>query len=644
MKNQIVAGAGLMACVLAWAAKDPVIMTVNGIDVPKSEFEYLYHKNSQQQLSAQPLDEYVEMFKLYKLKVADARAAGIDTTKSFLNDMSQYKADLSAPYLADSTYLETFVDEAFQHSGEEVEYRHIMLGKTRNYRESEAKRVRMDSIRAAILAGEADFDAMAMTYSDDQNSGRRGGVLGFVTSGKLPYALEKASWSLPEGQISDVIESTAGFHIVQGGKRRPARGTVLTEHIMLMVPPGSDAATEENIKVRIDSIYNVVTADPGVFEKLAMEISDDKGSGRNGGRLPWFGAGDMVPEFDAAAFALADGQISQPVRSQYGWHVIKRLESRGVPSKEELKPMVLSRLNNAQDDRYRLVRDQQTARLAKKHKATVNRQLIDAMKKDMSVAGIDSAFYAKYNEAPNSEMPIFTIDGKKVRLGNMFDFMRGYRQPDPELAVVVIDNAVDNYYNRCLKDAESDWLEANVEEYRNLLNEYREGSLLYEISVRNVWDKASKDKEGLENYFQTHRDNYKWKEPHVKGYLVQTVNDTVADKIRTRMSQLGNDTIVRTIIKEFPSQVKIEKLLVTKGTNPMVDNIVFGGDKVKPQNAAFNTYFMYDWRVIDAPEEVADVRGSVTSDYQNELEQAWIEELKSKYPVKINEKVLKKVK
>lgn len=643
MKNKILVGAGLSACALAWAAKDPVVMTVNGVDVPKSEFEYLYHKNSQQQLSPQPIDEYVEMFKLYKLKVADARAAGVDTTKSFLNDMRQYRVDLAAPYLADSVYLNSFVDETFRRSGEECELRHIMMGKTRTHADNLVKYARLDSIRNVLLAG-GEFDVLAINYSDDKSAVRNGGNLGFNTVGHFPYDVETAAWTLKEGEISEIIESPVGYHIVQGGKHRPARGQVLTEHIMRMIPPGSDAKTEAEARAFIDSVYNVAVASPDNFEKLAAAHSDDKASARNGGRLPWFGAGEMVAEFDSAAFALADGQISRPVRSQFGWHIIKRLESRGVASKEEIKPTVLARMANPQDDRFKLVRAQQTERLARKHKASVSSSMVDQMKKDAGFGGIDSTFYAKYKAAPLSRQTLLTIDGKSRPVESLMDFMKGYQQKDPQLSVMVLQNAIDNYYNNELKDAEMTWLEANEADYRNLLNEYREGSLLYEISVRNVWDRAAKDTEGLERYFSQHRDNYKWSEPHVKGLLVQTVNDTVAERIRTRMTELGGDTIVRTIIKEFPSQVKIEKVLVTKGTNPMVDNIVFGAEPVQPQNANFKTYFLYDFKVIDAPEEVSDVRGLVTSDYQNELEEAWIAELKSKYPVKVNEKVLKKIK
>ncbi len=200
------------------------------------------------------------------------------------------------------------------------------------------------------------------------------------------------------------------------------------------------------------------------------------------------------------------------------------------------------------------------------------------------------------------------------------------------------------YYNNLLVEAEEASLEQTEPDYRNLLKEYVDGSLLYEVSVRKVWDKAAKDTEGLEKYFEANRANYKWTEPHVKGYLVQTTNDSVASLIRERAAALAPDTLVQTLRKEFKGSIGIDRVLVSKGTNAMVDNIMFGGPEVQPSNSKYQVYFMIDPRVLTEPEEAADVKGLVTSDYQNEFQTAWENELRRKYPVKVNEKVLRQVK
>lgn len=576
-RTHIAALAIISATAFLAAAKDEVIMTVNGVDVPRSEFEYLYHKNQQQQVDPQSLEEYAEMFKVYKLKVADALSQKLDTMSSFRNEMNQYKSDLAAPYMTDSLFLNSLVKEAFDLSREEVEAFHIMLAKGATEQETEASRAKADSLRGVLLNG-GDFAELAAQYSVDRASSNVGGRMGYIVAGRFPYAFEKAAYTLAPGEISGIVESPQGFHILKGGKHRPARGTVLVEHIMKMVPPTATAEQQAAAKSAIDSIYNVVVANPEKFEDLARELSDDKGSGRQGGKLNWFGAGMMVEPFDSASFALQVNEISRPVKSQYGWHVIRKLDAKAPASLEEMKPGVLKRIANPQDERYALVEKNLIDKLRKKHK------------KDFKTADI--------NTISNEE----------------------------------------------LKNAEYDWLYANEPDYRNLMNEYREGSLLYEASLREVWDKAAKDEAGLTDYFNAHKADYKWTKPHVKGILVQASNDSVAGLVRTALREVSDDNGLKALRKQFVGKATIDRILMEQGQNAMVDNVMFGGEPVKPNNKKYTVYFIFEPKLLDAPESMSDVKSLVTSDYQNQLERDWVKSLKSRYPVKVNEKVLKKIK
>lgn len=639
MRSKAVLAAAIAAGAVAWAAKDPVIMTVNGVDVPKSEFEYLYNKNSQQQLSPQPLDEYVEMFKLYKLKVADARAEGIDTLSAFRKEMNQYRHDLAAPYMADSVYLNKLVKEAYDRSKEEVEARHIMLMKSRDYSENLSKRHLLDSLRTLLING-ADFEELARKYSQDRTALRNGGNLGYITVNHFPYNFEETVFTTPEGSISEIVESPVGYHLIKGGRRRPARGTVLTSHIMKMTGELSDAEA----KAAIDSIYNLVVKNPERFEELALRLSDDKNSARQGGLLPWFGAGEMVEEFDAAAFALQTGEISRPVKSPYGWHIIKKIDSRDIPSLEEIKKPLISRITNPQDERYALVRDNLTNRLAKRHKLKKDDKTLSLLTEKVKETGLDSAFYSYFASPGAGSAVMYKIDGKPYPVKDFIASMAELRQPDPIPAAKLLEGQLANYLHNSLVNAEEDRLLNEQPEYRNLLKEYEDGSLLYEVSKNKVWDKAAKDQEGLEKYFELHRGDYKWKEPKVKGYLVQVANDSIGHLVKERLPQLGGDSIVLTIRKEFGSQAHVEKVLVGEGTNAIVDYLMFGGKKVRPSVANFTDYFLYDSRLITEPEEVSDVKGLVTSDYQNAFQADWEEELLDKYPVVVYDKVLSKVK
>lgn len=644
MKNKIMVG-GLIAgaCALAYAAKDPVIMTVNGVDVPRSEFEYLYHKNSQQQLSPQTIGDYAEMFKLYKMKVAAALDAGIDTTAAFQKEMAQYRSELAAPYLADSLVLNGLVDEVMERSKNEAELIHIMIFKGRTPEDKLVARQRIDSVRGALLGG-ADFETLARNVSQDRSVVQNGGNLGFITANRIPYLVETTAFTLPEGEISEVVESPTAYHVLKGGRKRAGRGQVHVAHLMKMVPRDGGAAADAKAKAEIDSLYSLVVKNPAMFEELASKVSDDKGSARQGGQLPWFGTGEMVAEFDSVSFAIPDNSISLPVRSPYGWHIIKKYGHRVGPSRDELKPMLLSRFANPQDDRYKIVRDAQTERLAKKHKAKINQANLDKVYADAASAGIDSAFYERYDAAPLANLTLAVIGKKNVTAGEFAKSLRGAYQPNPAVATELLKEAFPAFYNSTLVEAEKDWLYANEADYRNLIKEYHDGSLLYEISVRKVWDKASKDKEGLEAYFNSHRQDYRWDAPRVKGLLIQAAGDSVANAVRERLTQLGGDTVITTLRKEFKGVASVERVLAPKGQNAMVDNLMFGGPKVEPSNSKYTEYFLYDARVLDEPEEVGDVRGMVTNDYQNMLESEWIEDLKNRYAVKVNEKELKKVK
>lgn len=638
MKTTLLLGAGVGLCAaMAWAAKDPVIMTVNGVDVPKSEFEYLYHKNSQQQISAQPIEEYLDMFINYRLKVADAQAAGLDTTAAFRQEMAQYRHDLAAPYLVDSVYLNQLVKEGYERSKEEVEVSHIMLFKQPSSAENALNKNKLDSLRNCILNGE-DFATLAGRYSQDRGTAGRGGSLGYISHGRYPYLFEVAAYNLQPGQVSEITESPMAYHIIKSTGRRNARGTVRAAHILLLDREGNDAAA----KARIDSIYEVLQADPDKFEKLATEFSQDPGSARQGGMLPWFGSGQMVQEFEDVAYDTPVGEISKPFRSAFGWHIIRKYDAKGVPSLEEIKDKELSRLQNPQDFSYMLIKRNQNEKLAKKHKAIVNDVTLDAIRAKVMTNGLDSTFYLADASLDRSEL--LKIGDKKYAAVDFITELGGAVQADKGNAVEYINNSFEGFLNRKLIEAEEDWLAVNNEDYRNLYNEYCNGSMLYEASVKNVWDKAAKDTEGLEAYFNTHREDYKWKEPRAKGILVQAKNDTVAAEISKRYLELPKDEALSTLRKEFKGEASFDRVLTPKGSNAMIDNLLFGGEEVKPSNSKYTLYFLLDGRVVSAPEEMADVKGQVTSDYQEALEEEWLNKLKTKYPVVVNRKVLKKVK
>lgn len=647
MNRKILLATAAAGCItLAFAAKkDPVVMTVGDIEVPLSEFEYLYNKNAQQQIGEQTIDEYAELFKLYKMKVADAIAEGIDTTKSFVKEFDGYRWELAQPYLTDSVYIKSLMAEAYDRAGQEVEAIHIMKFKQRDGAMNRSAKHEIDSIHDLLANKGADFGDLAKRFSEDRGSSSRGGYMGYITSMQFPYNFETAAYTTPEGKVSEVIESPQGYHILLGGKKRPARGTVLAEHILLLVPDTASASRRAELKSRIDSIYNVAVAG-GNFEDLARRFSQDPGSASKGGALPWFGPGQMVAEFDSTAFAMPVGEISKPFSTRFGWHIIKKLDAKGVAPYEEMKPRLLQAVTNGQDARSTMIYDHYMNALRKKYNFREYPEVDQLMLDYAAVNGVDSVFFEKFaNDPANASKIIMSFTDGDRTLGEFVKTITKYKNDtNPEAAVDFIVYRLKGWKNGQLYKYEDSQLESNYPEFRNLVNEYHDGMLLFEVSNRKVWEKAAQDTDGLKEFFEANRDDYSWTTPHVKGFLIQTASPELSDSIGKAISGMPTAEIVKFIRDNYADSARIDRVLTAKGENAMIDALVFGGEKTSPSNSKFTDYFLYDYKILEQPEEADDVRGQVTSDYQNQLEQEWTRQLREKYPVTVNEKVLKKIK
>ena len=635
------------ACIaVAFAGKnDPVVMTVGNIEVPRSEFEYLYKKNAQQQLGNQSVDEYAELFELYKMKVADALAEGLDTTSSFINEFKGYRAELAAPYLTDSAYIKQLMNEAYDRTAQEVQAIHIMKFKQRDPKTNEILRAQLDSIRDVIVNKGGDFAEMAVKYSEDLGSSQKGGDMGYITSMKFPYKFETVAYNLPEGEISEVIESPQGYHLLKGGKKRAARGKVLAEHILLRVPADASAAFEANIKARIDSLYNVAV-NGGDFEHLARTYSQDPGTASKGGLLPWFGTGQMVAEFDSAAFAINNGEVSLPFKTNFGYHIIKKLDSKGRDSFDELRPQLLQAVTRPGDLRASMITDRYIGGLQKKYNfrdfPEVESQLLDYTAEN----GVDSVFFVKFLETPQyANQTLISFDDINRSVGDFVNTIRKFNNSkNPAIALEFVKARLETWKNNELNLHEEATLDKKYPEFRNLVNEYHDGMLLFEVSNQKVWEKAALDADGLNKFFESNRNDYQWTTPHVKGFLIQTKSPEVSDSIKKALAGVSPEEIVKYVQSNFADDAKIERVLAKKGDNPMIDALVFGGESASPSNSKYSDYFLYNYQVLDQPEELNDVRGQVTSDYQNLLEQEWISQLRQKYPVKVNEKEFIKMK
>lgn len=616
--------------------EDPVLMEIGNDKIKLSEFEYLYHKNSQQQLEKETLDEYVKRFVVYKLKVADAKAAGIDTTSAFQKEFATYRNELAIPYLQDSTVIENLISETYDRMKTEVNVSHIMLPLVPEY-EMPQTMARADSIKQCILNGE-DFGELALKYSIDRSVVHNKGNLGYLTVGRVPYSFENAAYNTPVGEMT-AVRTAYGVHLIKVLDKRPAQGEVLVEHILKLYPRNANDSVKSAIAGVMDSIYTVVKSG-GNFEEVAKAESQDPGSAAQGGKLPWFGTGRMVPEFEAVSFALAKDSISEPFATQYGIHIVKKLDSRGVASFENAKPGILQMMQR--DERANMPREARIGQLKQELGLKENGQFYDLVSQEIDEYGKYDSILVR-NLQTKVDCEAFAFADKKISSQDVLKKLNPNLKIDKEGIMLYVKDVMQQVENSMIVDYEMDRLYDKYPDYRNLLNEYYDGMMLFEISNRNVWDKANRDTEGLEKFFESHKSNYTWTEPRFKGYVIYTTNDSLKNEIQKTIKEVGRDSLFQTLRKQFKRDIRIESLLVKKGENQVVDELYFAGPQATI-NGRLPIYFTFEGKIIEQPEVVADVRGQVASDYQNELESNWVAQLRNKYKVKINKKVLKKVK
>ncbi|WP_302590986.1 peptidylprolyl isomerase [uncultured Muribaculum sp.] len=617
---------------------DPVLLTVGKQPVTVSEFKYLYEKNRTQQPDSLSPQSYMDMFVNYKLKVADARANGIDTTEAFRKEFDKYKLDLFKPYLENREGLDSLIKDEYERMHYEVDANHIMIYKGRTSSQKAAALQFADSLRQAILNG-ADYAEVARKHSFDQNSAPNGGHLGYMSGGQVPYKFEEAAFSLPIGQISEVVETPFAYHIIRVDNRRPAKGQVLTRHI-LKLTQGKTPEEQAAAKNAIDSLYKLAIAPETSFEALAKAESDDPGSAQKGGMLPWFGAGMMVPEFENAAFSLNDSAISEPFQTSYGYHIVQRLGHREIAPYEEASKKIVMRISR--DDRRFIPRQKKFEQLRKQYGVDTYQTNIDGLKQAIDKATrLDTTLAAIFVKYPS---PFAKVGGNKViTSADVFANINLSAPVQADEAKALVDQTLSSLIDNELCNLEIDRLEASDPEFRNILREYHDGMMLFDISNRRVWEAASSDKEGLDKYFQENKSKYKFDQPRFKGVIVHALNDSLAKSAEayTKSHKIGLDSLGRTLREKIGKGLRVEKVLVKKGDNPRVDNTIWGVPYKSGAKSSWPNWFIFEGRIIDGPEEVADVRAQVITDYQQELERQWLQELKAKYPVKVNKRQLK---
>jgi peptidyl-prolyl cis-trans isomerase SurA len=421
-------------------------------------------------------------------------------------------------------------------------------------------------------------------------------------------------------------------------------GEVLVAHIMTFTSKdkGQDSINRK-AKTLIDSLYQRIKKGDD-FGVLASKYSMDKGSSVKNGELPWFGTGRMVPEFETAAFALKDkGDVSEPIQSAYGWHILKLIDKKGLAPYDEIKADLerkVKRDERANRGQQAFLAKSRLDNNYKENAASVQEFVKLLTKRTLS----DSTFNA---EVAKLDKPLFSFAGKNYTQADFAKFLKKNSATDKSIASEIIKDKLDACADAELLAYEDSQLEKKYDDFRNLMQEYHDGILLFEVSNREVWDKASKDTKGLDKYFKAHKDVYKWEKPHFKGRVILCKDKETLEAAKNIVKKSAQDSIdkyLRVRLNDSIQHVKVEKGLWVQGDNKVVDNQIFkSSDKFEPAKD-YPYSFVVGKMLQNKPEDYTDVRGLVTADYQEFLEKEWIKALRAKYPVKVDDAILKTVK
>lgn len=631
----LIAGLAFSTCVFS-QHNDPILMKINNKEVTRSEFEYIYNKNnSNNGLDKKTLDEYINLFVNFKLKVAAAEAEGVDTTKVFLDEFLGYRQQLAKTYLTDESVDEANARIIYERLKENVEASHILVRCKPDATPSDSLDAyhKIERARQRILNGES-FEKVAREMSEDPSVKQNGGNLGYFTALQMVYPFEDTAYSLKKGEVSKPIRTDFGYHLIKVTNRRPDMGKVLVAHIFKALRQDASKEQEDKAKMQMDSIYLALN-NGSDFVGLAKKYSDDQGTASRGGELPWIGFRQTVKEFEDVAFSLKKNEYSKPFRSPSGIHIVKLIDSKTIEEFGEKKDEIIRRMNR--QGRGEKGVEALVERLKKDYSFSLDVNGLAQVKnlfKDIQ-AGKDSLTSAR---AKNLAGSLFIMNGKSYSVA---DFIGWAKENKGSL-----DNLLKGYTQKNIMAYEDGQLEKKYPDFGHLMQEYRDGILLFDVSNRIVWDKASKDDKGLEQFFNDNKSNYSWQSPRYRGIVVHCKDKKTAKAVKKLVKKTAEEDWSTVIRKAFGNDsipmVKVEKGLFVKGDNKYVDKLAFKEGSFETLQE-FPRTILIGKKLKKGPETYKDVRGPVTADYQNYLEANWVKQLREKYKVEINQEVLKTV-
>lgn len=629
---------------LAATAPAQTLFTYGKHTVDAREFIRAYEKNNTQPVKdrAKSIHEYLDLYIRSRLKIQEAYERKLDTLPAMKAELENLRTQISQNYMTDPDISAKLVNEAFARSQKDIHVAHIFISirNAAGFIDTVSAGRKLDTVLQLLKKGE-DFFKTARRYSDDTSAHSNNGDIGFITLLTLPYEFETAIYNTPSGKYSAPVRSLAGFHIFKNLGERKAAGKIKAQQILLAYPPGADENTRKLVAARADSLYRRIMAGDN-FNRLAADFSNDYVSAASGGMMPEIGVGQYDPAFEKALWSLPkDNAVSKPFATAYGWHILKRLSLKPVITdpqnktyQDELKQRIMndSRWKNSKDFLVKKVTDK---------KGFKQFAYDDAALWNMSDSVLDGKPMTS-GWAITAFTPLFAIGDSIYNANHWVNYANMYRYKQDGSGVKPWTQVREEWIRYSLQEYYKAHLEEFSEEFRQQMNEFRDGNLFFEIMQQEVWNKSQADTAALLALYEKNKKKYLWQQSvdAVLFFCADMNSATTAyDKI------VANPADWKKTAALYPEKVIADSARFEWNQVPNLKKITPKAGMVTSPllNQSDNTAsFGYVVQVYHQPTQRSfeEARGMLISDYQLVLEKQWEEALRKKYPVVVDEKVL----
>jgi peptidyl-prolyl cis-trans isomerase SurA len=638
-----------LTCTYAQSDKE-ILLSIGGQDVTSEEFYRVYTKNSNitSESDKKSIDEYYDLFVNYKLKVIEAKNRGYDTSRVFIDEFSGYRSQLAKPYLEKSNLKDSLVLEAYERYKEEIEASHILVECRENSIPEDTLKAfqKIMAIHARVTGGEP-FEQVARATSDDPSVKDNGGYLGFFSAFRMVYPFETGAYNTPEGQISGIIRTSFGYHIIKVHSRRPSRGSIKAAHIMVRLAEGASEPEEKAAEEKIQKAY-LDLMEGKSWADAVKEYSENPRTKEKEGEIGWLRTGQAPEEFLGPCFAEETGSFTKPIKTRGGYHIGFVMEKRPIESFDEAKEKLTRRVER---DNFRkdALENLRYGQLRNKYKVVINEENLESL-----FPLLDSNIYKGTWTAATAKhltQPAFLIEDKPI---STYDFAKylatQYRKINKEQSFEqIVNEQLKEFANTQLYEYAIEQLPYENKDYKYLMKEYHDGILLFNLTNDLVWTKAQEDTLGLEKFYET-ASKYQWNERiavNVYTYADNSYTTKLPALIKKqRKKKAGDEFLLKNLCpSDTVPCIKIESKVYEKSQDAMADKLPWekGATMLESDDNSNYLYYITDIKGKE-DKKLHEARGLYIADYQTYLEKEWIKELRDKYEVTRNDEVFNKLK